>query len=116
MRKVVETAAFRVKDGTTEEDVIQASNLFQSQFLGDQPGFLRRELLKLNDRDYLDVVHWGSASDAAAVLEKATNSMACQQYFSVMDEASADLGAGVSHYESLAVYPSRTRSAGGSLA
>ena len=116
MRIVVETAAFRVKDGTTEQDLIQASNLFQNQFLGDQPGFLRRELLKLNDRDYLDVVHWGSASDAAAVLERAANSMACRQYFSVMDEASADLGAGVSHYESLAVYASRTHSADGCAA
>ena len=105
MSRVVETAAFRVRDEVTEERLVEASAEFQRQFLDRQPGFIRRELLKLSDRDYVDLVHWRSGADAAAVLERATASAACQRYFSVMDPDFADVGAGVTHYTSLAVYP-----------
>ena len=108
MRHVVETAAFRVRDGITEDQLAAASAAFQRQFLDRQPGFVRRELLKLNDREYLDLVHWRSANDAAEVLEQAANSAACQQYFSVMDQASSELGDGVTHYESVASYGERS--------
>lgn len=104
MRQIVETAAFRVKDGVTEDQLAVASAEFQRSFLDSQPGFIRRELLRLNGRDYMDLVHWRSAADAAAVMEKAAASQVCQQYFSIMDPAFADAAAGVTHYESLAVY------------
>lgn len=104
MTRIVETAVFRVRNEVTVEELVAASAEFQRQFLDGQPGFLRRELLKLSDRDYLDLVHWRSATDAAAVVERAAASTACERYFSVMDPEFADLGAGVTHYESLAVY------------
>ena len=104
MREVVETAVFRLKDSASEAQLLRASNAFQKDFLDSQPGFLRRELLKKNDSEYVDLVHWRSAEDAAAVVERAATSAACQRYFSVMDEQSADVGPGVTHYESLALY------------
>ena len=104
MHGIVETAAFRVRDGVTESQLIEASAAFQEDFLNNQPGLVRRELLKLNDREYVDLVHWRSAEDAAAVIERAATSAACHRYFSVMDDDCADPQGGVTHYQSIAVY------------
>jgi len=101
---VVETARIHLREGVTEAELIAASNRFQQAFLNAQPGFLRRELLRLDDRDYLDLVHWQDRAAADSVMEKAMESEHCHAYFAVMDMEAADPAEGVRHYASLATY------------
>src|SRR5882672_25390 len=54
----------------SEADLLVASERFQRDFLDKRPGFIRRELLRLDDRNYLDLVHWRNAADATSVLQR----------------------------------------------
>ena len=101
---VVETARIRLREGVSEAELIAASNRFQAAFLDSQPGFLRRELLRLDGRDYLDLVHWRDRAAADAVMERAMSSTDCHAYFAVMDLGTGDPAEGVRHYASLATY------------
>jgi hypothetical protein len=103
-RPIVETARITLAPGKTEADLVAASGAFQTAFLDRQPGFLRRELLKLDDRSFLDFVHWKDQSAADAMMAAAMTSEACAAYFAVMDMGSGDPTAGVAHYASLATY------------
>lgn len=104
--RIVETARIRLRAGVSESDLVAASDRFQSAFLDAQPGFLRRELLRLDDREYLDLVHWTDQEAADAVMERAMTSNQCRAYFALMETGTADIGAGVRHYASLAAYGS----------
>ena len=104
--QIVETARIRLRTGASESDLIAASGRFQTAFLDAQPGFLRRELLKLGEGDYLDLVHWSDRQAADAVMEVAMNSDDCRAYFALMDMDANEVGTGVQHYTSLASYGS----------
>lgn len=101
---IVETAKIRLRSGVTEQQLLAASQTFQAEFLDLQPGFLKRELLRLDAENYLDLVHWRSAEDAQAIMERVPSSPACATYFSVMEMGNGDLTEGVAHYTSLASY------------
>lgn len=101
---IVETARITLAPGKSEADLVAASHAFQSAFLDRQPGFLRRELLRLDGRTYLDLVHWESRAAADAMMQAAMTSEACAAYFAVMDMGSGDPTAGVAHYASLVTY------------
>lgn len=103
--RIIELAAIRLAPGRTEEELVAASDRFQEQFLALQPGFLRRELARLDEHRFLDLVHWRSMADAEAVGGKIAGSSACQAYFAVMAFDPANPMEGVSHYQSLALYP-----------
>jgi heme-degrading monooxygenase HmoA len=105
-KTIVETARIRLREGVTETDLVTASDRFQEAFLDAQPGFLRRELLRLDDREFLDLVHWRDRQAADAVMERAMNSDHCRAYFALMEMETADAGDGVRHYASLATYGS----------
>lgn len=105
MTMIVETARIRLRDGAGEADLVRASDRFQQEFLDRQPGFVRRELLRLDARTYLDLIHWRDRAAADAVMALAMQSDACLRYFSVMDMSAADDRDAVSHYAVLACYP-----------
>jgi hypothetical protein len=100
---VIEMARITLGAGKTEADLVAASNAFQSAFLAEQPGFVRRELIRTEDGGYADLVTWRSMADAHAIMAKVSGSAACLAYFAVMD-MSGDMTAGVAHYEVLASY------------
>jgi|ETNmetMinimDraft_3_1059899.scaffolds.fasta_scaffold00926_9 hypothetical protein len=104
MTTMVEMAPIKLAAGRSEQDLLNASNAFQQDFLAAQPGFLRRELVKAPDGNYLDIVHWRSEADAQAIMAKIADSPACALFFSVMDMGDGDGTSGVEHFSSLAVY------------
>jgi hypothetical protein len=72
------------------------------KFLTQQPGFIKRELIKKSDTEYADVIHWNTKKEAVAAGEKVFSCVECNEYFGLMDmEASANAGKGFSHYEIL---------------
>jgi heme-degrading monooxygenase HmoA len=105
-QNIVETARIRLRPGASEAELIAASDRFQKAFLDAQPGFVRRELLRLDDREFLDLVHWRDRAAADAVMERAMDSEHCRAYFALMEMGTAEVGEGVRHYASLATYGS----------
>ena len=103
--QTIEIATICLAPGRTEGDLIAASNRFQEQFLSHQPGFLRRELARMGEGTYIDLVHWRSMEEAQAVAAKIEASEACQTYFALMALDPEKPMDGVAHYHSLAVYP-----------
>ena len=94
---VIEWAPFRLRDGVTEEALIEASETLQREFLGEQPGFLRRELARGADGLWADVVHWADGAAAEAAMVAASGSQACSTYFALIAGANggADPGEGL---------------------
>lgn len=98
----VEWAPFIKNEGITDQQLVVAADNVNSVFLIKQPGFIKRELVKKSDAEYADIIHWNTKADAAAAGEKVFNCAECNEYFKLMNmEASANAGAGFSHYEVL---------------
>ena len=106
MAFIIELATINLADGKTEADLIEASKIFQSEFLDHQPGFIRRELVRKSEGKYIDIVHWRSQEDMNNVMQVIESSPAVQAYFSVMEFDPESPNNGVEHYSSVAVYES----------
>ena len=98
----LEVAKMRLRPDASEADLFGASERFQREFLDKQPGFIRRELLRLDDRNDLDLVHWRNAADATSVLQRTADSSSAQVYFSLMETDPRKPA--ITHYASLATY------------
>ena len=94
---VIEWAPFRLRDGVSEAELLEASNAIQSGFLDGRPGFVRRELARSEDGLWTDVVHWSDHASAQAAMAAAAESPACSTYFHLMAGANdaADPGEGL---------------------
>jgi hypothetical protein len=103
---VVEWAPFRLKAGVTEEHLVEVSARLQDEFLRQQRGFVRRELLKGAQGEWVDLVYWTDEESAHAVMPAIAGSPACRAYFDVMIGADpADPSGGVAHYRRMRAYP-----------
>jgi hypothetical protein len=95
----VEWAPFVKSKGITDQQLIAAADRVNIDFLIKQPGFIKRELIKKDDNEYADVIHWNTKKDAVTAGEKVINCGECIEYFQLMDtQASANAGKGFSHY------------------
>jgi hypothetical protein len=102
---VIEWAPFVLADGVDEATLLAASEALQREFLSQQPGFVRRELLRGADGQWVDLVHWASQEAAEAVMQNVAGSPACHRYFSLMAGADTnEPGAGVLHLAQVAQY------------
>jgi hypothetical protein len=102
---VIEWAPFRLADGVTEHELLVASETLQRDFVERQPGFIRRELLRGPDGDWVDLVHWEDEAAAQAVFSAAMESPVCAEYFRLMVmPETGDPGAGVLHLHRVREY------------
>lgn len=102
---IVEWAPFTLAEGVDEAALVEASNALQTDFLSKQRGFIRRDLLKGKDNQWVDIVYWNSQEEADQASKNAANSPACHQYFSLMAETNHDdPSLGVLHFEQVKVY------------
>lgn len=104
--QIIEIAKIKLAANVSEEQLIAASNTFQSEFLTGQPGYIGRDLVRVENGGYADIVRWESHEAAAAVMEKFPESEACSSYFSVMEFDTQDPASGVSHCSVLSSYGS----------
>ena len=93
----IEWAPFIKTSGVTDEQLIIKANLVNSDFLIKQKGFMKRELIKKNDKEYADVIYWETKADAVTAGEKANTCVKCGEYFELM-EMGEKAGEGFSHY------------------
>ena len=102
---VVEWAPFRVKPGVDDTVLLEASEALQRDFLAHQPGFIKRELLRGAEGQWVDLVYWRDEASAMAVIPAIADSAACQAYFHLMEGMdSADPAAGVLHLQRVRSY------------
>jgi hypothetical protein len=97
-------APIKLAAGKTETDLLEASSRFQENFVSQQQGVLRRELLRTSEGEYLDIVQFKSMDDAEKVMEAERTSPDCMEFFSVMDLSEVDMDAEMPMYRSLANY------------
>ena len=103
---VIEWAPFRPRPGVTEEAILAASEVLQRDFLGRQPGFRRRELLRAADGAWVDLVEWADEASAHAIVAEIAASPACQAYVHLMEGADTmDPAAGVLHLRRVRTWP-----------
>lgn len=91
----IEWAPFKVTENVSKEALLTAAEQIESQFLQQQKGYIRRELLQGKENQWVDLIYWATNEDAATAAEAANNSEACMAYFSLM---TAMEEGGISHY------------------
>jgi len=101
---VIEWAPFRLADGVTDEALLAASETLQRDFLAGQPGFVRRELLRGTDGQWVDLVHWENEASASAAFNAAMESPNCAEYFKLLVMREGDPAAGVLHLHRVREY------------
>jgi hypothetical protein len=102
--QVLEYAPFKLKPEVDEAALLQSSQALQDDFLAKQPGFVRRELVKSGERDYVDLVWWTSMKAAMTAMEVVAKSPVCAKYFSLMGADHDSPGAGVKHFRLIRTY------------
>ncbi len=88
----VELTRFRTRPGAADELLAARPGMLQS-FRDDRVGFVRADLVRLADDEWLDVVLWASAGDRAASAEKGANSPEIAAFFApIIELVSAEDG------------------------
>jgi hypothetical protein len=85
MAKTIEIVNFRLKDGVTDEEFIQETMSMEREFLGKLHGFVDRDTGKSADGDWLVVLHWDSAEDAQASMNKFVEAEGTKSFTSKID-------------------------------
>lgn len=93
----VEWAPFNVASHVTEEQLLCAAERVEQEFLKQQPGYLKRELLKGEGNQWVDLVHWRSEDDANNAGQSFMQFSCCQEYFALMVGMDQP-GCGPKHY------------------
>ena len=81
----VELTRFRTRPGTASDLLAARPGMLQS-FRNDRAGFIRADLVRLGDDEWLDVVVWASAADRAASAEKGANTPEIGAFFAPISE------------------------------
>jgi heme-degrading monooxygenase HmoA len=84
MPHTTEWAEFTLKPHANEAAMLEASAAMQREFLDQQPGFISRQLVKLADRHYADLVTWRSQEAVQEAMGSAKLFPACGAYFGLM--------------------------------
>ena len=93
----IEWAPFDLADHVSDEQLENAAAELEVNFLQKQDGYLRRELLKGEGKQWVDLVYWSSPQAAAKAAEDANTSEAFLEYFALM-VGLEDAEDGISHY------------------
>jgi hypothetical protein len=104
-KMIIEWAPFTLAEGVEESSLLAASDDLQDGFLAKQKGFVRRELLKGPNGQWVDLVVWEDRDAAKEAVRNAAESPACFRYFQLMEGAHHDEpGAGIMHLEQRRAY------------
>jgi hypothetical protein len=74
-----------MREGADEEEFIREDARVGHEYTPYQPGFISRESAKNDEGDWVVIVHWESAEDAEASMEKFPNDPTAQRFISLMD-------------------------------
>jgi hypothetical protein len=89
----IELAPFKAKDGVTDAAILNAVDTMQAT-MRTFSGFLRRETLKMEDGNWLDIVLWRDKVSVEAAMEQMHGSHACQDFFALINETGVPMSFG----------------------
>ena len=95
----IEVVQFTSVQGTDEKVFLEASDAMMID-LKKQRGFIDRELLKSEDNQWIDIVHWRKLADAELAAKNVMSIPACLKFFEMIDEASMKM----MHYKQIRRY------------
>lgn len=103
----IELAPFSVADGVSINELLQASERLERDFLSKADGYLGRVLMQKDSGTWADIVFWQSGEHASKAMEAASTSETCRAYFECMAaEDHGDPAKGVTLYRSVMTYGS----------
>jgi hypothetical protein len=83
--KVLELVVFKLNEGVSREQLLGTVDAV-SAWIGEQPGFISRDLAYDAEGDrWVDVVWWMTMDDAQAAAERAMMSDSCAPMFALID-------------------------------
>lgn len=85
MYKTYEIVTFRLKPETEEAVYIEETKKLEREFLGKLPGFIDRETGVSEDGEWTVVLHWRSAEDAQASINKFVESEGTKSFTELID-------------------------------
>lgn len=107
--ETLEIAQIRLRPGVTEEDFLAAFQRFVDGFARQQPGFLKCELLKKDNGEFLNLVHWVTRSDAVSAFKRSTQNDACLAFFELLEADETDASSGVEYLTTILSEPAGSR-------
>lgn len=84
----IEFAPFTLAEGVDEAALFAAADDLQKEFLSRQKGFLKRDLARLADGRWADIIYWDSRESVEQAMQTAPENPAALRYFQLM----ADMG------------------------
>ncbi len=87
---IVEITQMKLVKGTNPQAFIKAAEKTQP-FLQKQAGYVDRELLKIADDQWVDLVHWKTADDARRAGKAMMHDPSCADFVRMIDPAGVDM-------------------------
>lgn len=87
----VEFCTFTLKEGASEEKMLEAAKNMEKEFLSHEQGFLGHAVLKGKDGTYVDLAFATSQQKAEAICEKWMENEFSLEYLNFIDSESVDL-------------------------
>ena len=84
---IIEFASFALGEDVDESTLIAASDALQKEFLSQQKGFMKRDLVRVADSRWADVIYWESRESVEQAMQSAPKSPAALRYFQLMANA-----------------------------
>ncbi|HSL45214.1 MAG TPA: hypothetical protein VK897_17405 [Anaerolineales bacterium] len=94
--RIIEFAPFKLAEGVDEAKLLAASDALQAEFLSQQKGFIKRDLVKNGNGKWADIAYWESRESVEQAMQKAPTNPAAIRYFQLMvstesNDASVDV-------------------------
>jgi inorganic pyrophosphatase len=88
--QTIEIAYFKNNPGVQHQQIMKAAKDMQST-IQKWPGFISRELVYLEDNNWVDIVHWDNAQAAQKAVESAMQSPVCLTFFALIQSKPSDM-------------------------
>ncbi len=87
---VIELVSVKTRPGVEEADMLRAADGVMA-FLSKARGFIRRELFRAGENQWVDLIYWNSREEAEAALAQSMNQPSVQEMMSLLDESSLNM-------------------------
>ena len=84
---IIEFAPFTLAEEVDESTLMAASDALQAEFLTQQKGFIKRDLVRIADGKWADVLYWDSKESLEQAMQAAPQHPAAIKYFQLMANA-----------------------------
>ncbi|MGM9488047.1 antibiotic biosynthesis monooxygenase family protein [Ideonella sp. YS5] len=88
---VIEIVTFKLKPGVTDAEFAQVDKAVEREHVARQPGFVSRESAHAADGQWLVIVHWRSAGDAAASMASFEKAPAAASFMSRIEASTMSM-------------------------